>query len=85
MKLVENADKIFKYGWSIRWIVISAFCSFLEAFLNLFAYNVNEPGYVDFFIWQIPIGSFAALAALSSTMAFITRFIAQEKVSGKQT
>jgi hypothetical protein len=83
--MIDNAWRVFRYGWSIRWIAISGLFSFLEVFLNIFSTNVNEPGYIDILWWSVPVGTFAAMAALSSTLAAITRFIAQEKVSGNKT
>ena len=85
MRLVDNFDRVLKYSWSIRWIAITCLFSGLEVFFSIFSTNINEPGYIDLIWFSVPIGTFAAFAAVTSSLAAVSRIIVQEKVSGDKT
>lgn len=65
--LIENWWQVLKRAWSIRWIVLAGFLSGLEVFLPLI------DGY-----WDVPRGVFAALSAVATFAAFISRILVQK-------
>ncbi len=65
--LIDNWWQVLKRAWSIRWIVLAGFLSGLEVFLPLI------DGY-----WDVPRGVFAALSAVATCAAFISRILVQK-------
>ncbi len=65
--LISNWWQVLKRAWSIRWIVLAGLLSGLEVFLPLI------DGYID-----IPRGLFAALSAVATCGAFISRILVQK-------
>lgn len=68
--LIANWREVLKRAWSVRWIVLAGIFSGLEVFLPLI------DGYID-----MPRGVFAALSAVATCAAFISRILAQKGVS----
>ncbi|WP_421362167.1 hypothetical protein [Agrobacterium rosae] len=67
---INNWWQVLKRAWSIRWIVLAGLLSGIEVFLPII------DGYVD-----IPRGVFAALSALATCAAFISRIMVQKGAS----
>jgi hypothetical protein len=65
--LIANWREVLKRAWSIRWIVLAGFLSGIEVFLPLI------DGY-----WDVPRGVFAALSAVATCAAFISRILVQK-------
>lgn len=65
--LIDNWWQVLKRAWSIKWIVIAGLLSGLEVFLPLI------DGY-----WDVPRGVFAALSAVATCAAFISRILVQK-------
>ncbi|MEN0116961.1 MAG: hypothetical protein AAGD15_09575 [Agrobacterium cavarae] len=65
--LISNWWQVLKRAWSIRWIVLAGLLSGLEVFLPLI------DGYID-----ISRGLFAALSAVATCGAFISRILVQK-------
>lgn len=68
MKLIADWRKVLRYAWSIRFIVLAVLFSTAEVAVPMMQ------GYVD-----IPPRLFAALAGLSSGLAFLFRIKAQKE------
>lgn len=67
MKLYDNWKSIVRKAWSIRFMVLAGIFSGAEAILPLFQ---------DAF----PRGLFAALSAVTVSVAFVSRIVAQKDV-----
>ena len=72
MKLVSNWREVLAYSWSQRFILLAAVLSGIEVAIPFL------DGYLP-----IPQRVFAALAALSTMLAFLARFVAQANIPPK--
>lgn len=71
MRLLDNWDRVLRYAWSIRLMLLAGLLSGIEVFLPL----------IDGII-PIPRGIFASLSGLVTMFALIARLMAQSKISG---
>lgn len=71
MRLIPNWRKVLRHAWSVRLIVLAGVLTGCEAILPV------VPNLV-----QVQPGVFAALTFAVVMLALVSRFIAQQKISG---
>jgi hypothetical protein len=72
MKLLWNWKLVLRHAWSVRLMILAAILSGIEVALPL----------LDGFV-EVPRGTFAALTAVVTTAAFVTRFVVQTNIPEK--
>lgn len=76
IKPVEDWRLILRHAWSVRFMVIAAVLSGAEVTISvMMAYGVRVP--------YVPPGTAAGLAGLVTVAAFVSRFVAQQKLGAK--
>lgn len=72
MKLYENWREILRKAWSVRFMVLAALFTGIEAALPILQPILDGT--------VIPTGLFAALSGLSTSAALVARIVAQQDV-----
>lgn len=73
MRFVSNWRAVLTRAWSVRFMILAAMLSGVEVAIPFL------DGYLP-----IPQRTFAALAAISATLAFVARFVVQSGIPPKE-